>query len=514
VGGACTPSADNVGAAVVVPKPIEVVAGKDVVQGTYQFQNDAARDVSVIKAGRDLDQMVVKAMGGGSLLLQAGRDVKLAQPPTSGTSNPSNTDPKGGLVYGIGDQVDVASTASNAKPPAVNQTLSDQKGTDIYILAGAANGVAWDAFADAYLDPANSQQVVRTYLPELATYMAGIDAAKYGAMSPAQLVAAFQGLRLAQREVFLDQVYFSELKQTDVDYNTSSSPRYHSYDRGFRATSLLFPFDLSTVQRGDVILSAKPVETQLGGDISILAPFGRVDVGAPIVPDPSGGSGGVITRRGGEIRIMADEDISLFTSRVFTLGGGDITMWSTNGNINAGAGAKTSVVQPQLQYTTDDQGVTSVQSFGLQTGAGIGVLDAQQGNGGERGTAYLVAPRGEVNAGDAGIRVLGNIFIAAQVVVGVENISVSGSSAGVPKVELPSLGALTSASQVATQATAGTEAARAAAAEVNKKIAEDLPSIITVEAVGYETTKGSDTPEPSDDAGRRAPRRAPERHAD
>jgi len=407
--------------------------------------------------------------------------------------------------------VDAASKGS--KPPATNQTLPDQGGTNVYILAGAANGVAWDAFAAAYLDPANSQGVVRTYLPELAKYMAGLDP-RHGAMSPAELVAAFQGLRLAQREVFLDQVYFSELKQTDVDYNTPGSPRYHSYDRGFRATSLLFPFDPSTVQRGNVILSAKPVETQLGGDISILAPFGRVDVGAPIVPDPSSGSGGIITRRGGEIRIMADEDISLFTSRVFTLGGGDITMWSTNGSINAGAGAKTSVVQPQLQYTLDDQAVTQVQSFGLQTGAGIGILDAQ-GSGADQGTAYLTAPRGEVNAGDAGIRVLGNIFIAAQVVVGVENISVSGSSAGVPKVELPSLGALTSASQVATQATAGTEAARAAAAEVNKKIAEDLPSIITVEAVGYETAKGSaDAPEPSDDAKRPAPRRAPERHAD
>jgi hypothetical protein len=54
----------------------------------------------------------------------------------------------------------------------------------------------------------------------------------------------------------------------------------------------------------------------------------------------------------------------------------------------------------------------------------------------------------------------------------------------VPKVEGPNIGALTSASQVAQAATkegAGPEAQPRTAVA-------DLPSIITVEVVGYETT--------------------------
>jgi filamentous hemagglutinin len=88
-----------------------------------------------------------------------------------------------------------------------------------------------------------------------------------------------------------------------------------------------------------------------------------------------------------------------------------------------------------------------------------------------------------VNAGDAGIRVVGDLNIAAQVVVGMENIQVSGSSQGVPKVDAPNIGALTSASQL-TQA--ATNEGAGSGATMRTRVA-DLPSIITVEAVGYET---------------------------
>jgi len=88
-----------------------------------------------------------------------------------------------------------------------------------------------------------------------------------------------------------------------------------------------------------------------------------------------------------------------------------------------------------------------------------------------------------VNAGDAGIRVVGDINIAAAVVVGVENIQFSGKAAGIPKVEVPNVAALTSASQL-TQAAAqqgvGPEARP-------RPAVSELPSIITVEVVGYET---------------------------
>jgi hypothetical protein len=87
-----------------------------------------------------------------------------------------------------------------------------------------------------------------------------------------------------------------------------------------------------------------------------------------------------------------------------------------------------------------------------------------------------------------------------------ENIQVSGSSAGVPQVVAPNVGAISAASSV-TQAAARegmgpeTQAARNPVA--------DLPSIITVEVVGYETTDkaAGQGEQKSDEDGRRKKKR-------
>jgi filamentous hemagglutinin len=195
-------------------------------------------------------------------------------------------------------------------------------------------------------------------------------------------------------------------------------------------------------------------------------------------------AGGVVTRRGGDIRMMADQNIDLFTSRVFTLQGGDITMWTSDGSITAGSGSKTSVFQKPRAYRMTTDGIVQVDAFGIQTGAGIGVLDAID-NAGDRPASRLdlIAPKGEVNAGDAGIRVVGNLNIAAAVVVGIENIQATGASTGVPKVEAPNISLQTSISQTVEGATKD----MTPPPEATRNPVADLPSIITVEVVGYET---------------------------
>jgi filamentous hemagglutinin len=45
---------------------------------------------------------------------------------------------------------------------------------------------------------------------------------------------------------------------------------------------------------------------------------------------------------------------------------------------------------------------------------------------------YLFAPTGVVNAGDAGIGSQGDVLIAAQQVIGADNIDVGGVSVGIP----------------------------------------------------------------------------------
>jgi filamentous hemagglutinin len=470
---------------VTVPKPIEVVAGRDIVRGWWSPQNNAPDDVSFLVAGRDVFQPEVGVRGEGTLLLRAGRTVELDQSPSSGARFTTS----GGNVLAYGNR---------SATKGVNAALPPDKGADVDILAGTANGVDYAAFADAYLDPQNGQKVVRTYVTELAGYMKSLDPSRYGSLSEAQLLAEFRRLPALRQEIFLDRIYFTELKETGIDYNDAASPRHQSYDRGFEAVKRLFPGDPSSLaasKRGNVILSGKTLTTWADGDLSVLAPYGRIDVGARLIPSffDEGKQGGVVTRRGGDVRMMSDQNIDLYTSRVFTLEGGDILMWTSNGSITAGSGSKTSVRQVALQYRLTPEAVVEVDDEGLSTGAGIGVLDVLRGSdpGRKASRLDLIAPKGEVNAGDAGIRVLGDLNIAAAVVVGLENIQASGATQGVPKVTAPSFDSVSAASSVVQAASSQTTSM---AENVNRSRVQDLPSIITVEVVGYETTR-DDGPE-------------------
>ena len=493
---------------VTAPKPIEVIAGVDVLGGQWQPQNNSSSDVSLIQAGRDVYDPILEVTGQGTAIIQAGRDVVLDDVPVNSSSTTGVSAPvlAGGAIYSLGSWTPAqGNTAPTEKTVKINSALSGTSAADVIVLAGTANGVDYAGFAAAYLDPANGQGVVRTYLAELRKYMDGLDGAKYAALSDAELYAAFQALSLLKREIFLDQVYFTELKETGIDYNDSSSTRYRSYDRGYEAVSLLFPTDpttLTSAQRGDIVLAGKQVETEADASITLLAPYGSAQVGESIVAKGVDSTkGGVVTRRGGDISVMADGNIDLYTSRVFTDEGGDILMWTTDGSITAGSGSSTSVRYVPLTYTMDASATVEVDAFGLVTGAGIGVLDALGNAEGRTASRLdLIAPHGEVNAGDAGIRVVGDLNIAAQTVVGLENIKVSGTATGIPKVEVPSMSVASTANEMAQ--TAAREGLGPDPLAAQKALAE-LPSIITVEVVGYETTDQGD--ENGDPAKKRKP---------
>jgi Filamentous haemagglutinin family outer membrane protein len=61
-------------------------------------------------------------------------------------------------------------------------------------------------------------------------------------------------------------------------------------------------------------------------------------------------------------------------SRIMTEQGGDIVMWSSNGSIDAGKGAKTSYSLPVPVFDIDNDFYVAVDAKGLVTGAGIATL--------------------------------------------------------------------------------------------------------------------------------------------
>jgi len=455
------------GSIVTVPKALNVYSGKDL-SGTFNIQNNQPDDLSSFVAERDVISLNLFVAGIGDVAVEAGRNIK-------------NPGPNPARIISAGNRPDASNDSLNFALPA-------KQGANIYLYAGSSKDVDYDGFAAIYLDPQNSSHVVRTYLEELKTYMERLG---FTGLSDAERIARFQTLPLQSRKTFVDQIFFTELKETGLDVTDPTSPRFQNYNRGYAAVRQLFPRDtslLSERERSNILLNAAPVQTESGGNITILAPTGRVEIGgaSPLNDAPTRGNG-VVTRKGGSIRIMADQNIDLFASRVFSLLGGDITMWTSEGDITAGVGAKTTVFRPPLTYTIDNDATVSLNVFGLQTGSGIGVLDA--GGTGRRVASRLdlLAPHGEVNAGDAGIRVVGDINIAALRVVGFDNIQFTGSATGVPKVVVPNIAAITEADKSLTAATQNVGPAAQPRAKP-----EELPSIVTVEVIGYETPQSSE----------------------
>ncbi|HSZ73965.1 MAG TPA: filamentous hemagglutinin family protein, partial [Rhizomicrobium sp.] len=377
-----------------------------------------------------------------------------------------------------------------------------------------------DAAGD--LVPDRSQPI---YGPVLINWMQQNAAAQlvaaYGTTSVtyAQAYTAFAALPELQQRIFiLDNVYFNELEQTSIP----TSPSYKQYSRGYRAVNTLFPASLGytqndlsgggnganqLVQTGDLDLRLAAIETTRGGNIYILGPGGRVLAGSTVatasqaarrayiggslfsgnvnneplpsaITDIPAGFEGILTLRGGSIDTFTDDDFLLNQSRLFTEDGGDIEMWSSNGSLNAGQGPKTSANFPPIVVQVDEDLFSQVDSVGGVTGAGIAAFESDPSV--TPPDVFLIAPRGTVDAGAAGVRVAGNLFIAALTVANASNFSVGGTSFGIPAAASVAIGTQTSASSASAAAAQAAQSVASAA----RSTLNDM-SVITVDVMGY-----------------------------
>ncbi len=162
-------------------------------------------------------------------------------------------------------------------------------------------------------------------------------------------------------------------------------------------------------------------------------------------------------------------------------------LWSSEGDIDAGKGKKTAASVPPPLITGRQPMATSPRSCRARRPAAASARCNRQAD--TAGDVDLIAPKGTVNAGDAGIRA-GNLNIAAAVVLGADNISVSGSSTGTPVADTS---AVTAASSGATNADGGMSDATAAlsnnlaeAARAAEELKQSFkPTFITAEVVGH-----------------------------
>jgi hypothetical protein len=328
-----------------------------------------------------------------------------------------------------------------------------------------------------------------------------------------QAWARFQALPDDAKAIFVQQTLFGVLAQVGKDYSDASSPYANQYVRGYAALNTLFPASLGytangldggsngaqqLVHTGDLDIRGSTIQTQRGGDVSILAPGGEALLGSvsapPVIVDTRGGvlagpnTQGILTLQKGDVSIFTDTSTLLAQSRIFTEQGGDVTIWSSNGDINAGKGAKTNSEIPPVRYECTLDAWCSQDAAGQVSGAGIATLqtipDAPEGS------VYLMAPRGTVDAGDAGIRVSGNLVVAAAHVANADNVQVKGDSVGLPVVQAVNVGALNAASSAAT---AATKAAEDVARQQQSDARDRQPSIISVQVIGGDPSASIDS---------------------
>jgi hypothetical protein len=74
-----------------------------------------------------------------------------------------------------------------------------------------------------------------------------------------------------------------------------------------------------------------------------------------------------ITQRG-SIRTYTDRSVEIYQSCIFTEQGGDIDLFSANGDLNAGKGPKSSAAYPPLKLICSVDGYCRVSPAGLVMG--------------------------------------------------------------------------------------------------------------------------------------------------
>lgn len=446
-------------------KPVVIGAGQDIVDLNLVAQNLTPGDVTVISAGRDVvypesrtptggiapDDVGIVVSGPGELQVSAGRNVNL------GTSD--------GILT-IGN-----TTTTTPAGPVGNPALA-ATGAGVSVEAGVGyEPPQYAAFIQQYIqDGSGFDAPLLAYVEQITGQ---------SDLTDAEAKQAFAAMPPAEQRTFVEELFFT-LLQT---YGTQAAKSGDNADfaGAYAAIQQLFPGanpDLSRGQTdpysGDISLYFSQIYTEAGGGISLLAPGGGVDAGLAEAPTSYGLTKppqdlGIVAESSGDVNSFSYGNFEVNQSRVFAAAGGNILVWSTEGDIDAGRGSKTSLSAASPTVSYDDNGFAAVTYYPPTSGSGIQALADTPGS--TPGSVSLFAPHGVVNANEAGI-VAGNLTIAATAVLGTNNISASGVVVGVP-VQVTGLGA--QALGAASSAAGAESSAQSSVAQTNQQEQKESP---------------------------------------
>ena len=448
-------------------KKVQAMAMQDITDIAFYLQHTGSEDVSIVSAGRDIipfnENSNRRATAGdltlGNLIVDEAMDTAVDD--ANGTPVQTKALPgdiqiggRGVLEVLAGRNVDLGTGPNLVDGRGKGITSIGRsrnpflpfEGAELVVLAGVGGTSGGPAIG-----------LAKSIL-NFSALKGGTPATEFAA------VTAFKGLF-----VELARIGESALESGD-------------YSEGYAFVNKIFGSAAST---GDIFTRARDIRTANGGAITIATPGGGLTMASDIFGNPLTPPG-IVTEYGGAVSILTDGDVNIGQARIFTLRGGDLTIWSSNGDIAAGNAPKTVVTAPPTRVLIDATSANIQTDLGgLATGGGIGVLAAVENV--EPGAVNLIAPKGTVDAGDAGIRATGDIKIAAAAVVNADNIAAGGTSTGVPSsptVAAPNIGGLTSGSSSSAAASSAANQVSQQSKPEEKPI-EETPSLITVEVLGY-----------------------------
>jgi filamentous hemagglutinin family protein len=524
-----------------LPKAFRIAAGRDVQNlslfGQHPWLPGAAGEpamaYSSITAGRDivfptlrnaagvhLDNRTRIELGGpGTLELNAGRDIDLGN--SAGVVTRGNLNnpflPEGGATIRLlagttaPDYAGFIGWLLDAQPPAGAPQLRYQPSSAVFGSVPQAR-----LTLDFGGRPAPADWSGVDVRPALVAFLR--DATGNPGLGEAEALAAFRAAPGRVQRDFVDALLFASLLASGRGATARTAPADYAF--GYDTLLRLFPQTrvdgwaqppagaaddpvraalramlertLPQLRRdgsgysGSINLFFSQVKTEQDGELRLLAPGGAINAGLAnpgnLIKPAS--ELGLMTVAGGAIRALVSGDFNVNQSRVFTLGGGDILMWSSAGNIDAGRGSRTVSAAPPPQLIATGDGFRLDISNSV-AGSGIGTLlgrpDAPPA------AVSLFAPLGAIDAGDAGIRATGGADFGALVFVNFDNVRVQGPATGGPPVAAAPLAPSLPAGDSAT----ATRAAEASATRAVTDAAQSAqaapafrPTFITVEVIG------------------------------
>ncbi len=448
-----------------------IQTGRDFSNVLLSIQHPNQDDSSVINIGRDLfytsdrspdgalnnNPGKIEVAGSGDLLVKTGRHLDL------------------GASGGISTLGDIAYSG-----------LADL-GANITVITGLNNGEPdYPGFIDKYLQNNPLYAKDFTKVAALITDFMRQRSGNNG-LTNDQALAGFKTLKAEdylqiqpQLAALILPPYMNEIRESG---SASAKPGASlANERGYDAIETLFP---GTKWSGDLSLFFSKIQTLDGGGINLLVPGGKINAGLAVAFTGSKSSSelGIVAQKEGAINAVVRDDFLVNQSRVFALGGDDITLWSSNEDIDAGKGAKSAIAAPPPIISFDENGNLVIEFPPIVQGSGIRTASTTSGV--LPGDVFLFAPKGVVNAGEAGIGG-NNVTISATAVLGANNIQVGGVATGVPTASTGSLAAgLTGTSNLTASVNQVAEASVAADNDKNSKLGDTVLGMVTVDILGF-----------------------------